>query len=82
MRSQLRKSDRKVADIVLQDPRPHHHGDCWGKRQALAEVSQPTVVRFCKRDRFATASRISRYGWRKGLALGTPATHSVFARHG
>jgi RpiR family carbohydrate utilization transcriptional regulator len=75
MRSDLRKSDRKVADIVLQDPRRIITATV-GETAALAEVSQPTVVRF------ATAIGCSGFQDFKirlaqSLALGTPATHSV-----
>ncbi len=75
MRSELRKSDRKVADIVLQDPRRIITATV-GETAALAEVSQPTVVRF------ATAIGCSGFQDFKirlaqSLALGTPATHSV-----
>jgi len=75
MRADLRKSDRKVADIVLQDPRRIITATV-GETAALAEVSQPTVVRF------ATAIGCSGFQDFKirlaqSLALGTPATHSV-----
>jgi len=75
MRADLRKSDRKVADIVLQDPRRIITATV-GETAALAEVSQPTVVRF--------ANAIGCNGFQdfkirlaQSLALGTPATHSV-----
>lgn len=75
MRSELRKSDRKVADVVLQDPRRIITATV-GETAALAEVSQPTVVRF--------ANAIGCNGFQdfkirlaQSLALGTPATHSV-----
>ena len=75
MHSELRKSDRKVADIVLQDPRRIITATV-GETAALADVSQPTVVRF--------ANAIGCSGFQdfkirlaQSLALGTPATHSV-----
>lgn len=75
LRSELRKSDRKVADVVLEDPRRILNATV-GETAALAQVSQPTVVRF--------ATAIGCGGFQdfkirlaQSLALGTPATHSV-----
>ena len=75
LRGELRKSDRKVADVVLEDPRRILNATV-GETAALAEVSQPTVVRF--------AAAIGCSGFQdfkirlaQSLALGTPATHSV-----
>jgi RpiR family carbohydrate utilization transcriptional regulator len=75
MRSDLRKSDRKVADVVLEDPRRIMNATV-GETAALADVSQPTVLRF------ATAIGCSGFQDFKirlaqSLAFGTPATHSV-----
>lgn len=75
MRPDLRKSDRKVADVMLHDPRRILNATV-GETAALAEVSQPTVLRF------ATAVGCSGFPDFKirlaqSLALGTPATHSV-----
>jgi RpiR family carbohydrate utilization transcriptional regulator len=75
MRSDLRKSDRKVADVVLEDPRRIMNATI-GETAALADVSQPTVLRF------ATAIGCSGFQDFKirlaqSLAFGTPATHSV-----
>lgn len=75
MRSDLRKSDRKVADVVLEDPHRIMNATV-GETAALAEVSQPTVLRF------ATAIGCSGFQDFKirlaqSLAFGTPATHSV-----
>ncbi|KXF75143.1 RpiR family transcriptional regulator [Paramesorhizobium deserti] len=75
MRPELRKSDRKVADVVLEDPRRILNATV-GETAALAEVSQPTVLRF------TTAIGCSGFPDFKirlaqSLALGTPATHSV-----
>lgn len=74
-RPDLRKSDRKVADIVLSDPRRILNATV-AETAALAEVSQPTVIRF--------ATAIGCGGFQdfklrlaQSLALGTPATHSV-----
>ena len=75
MRPDLRKSDRKVADVVLADPRRILNATV-GETAALAEVSQPTVLRF------TTAIGCSGFPDFKirlaqSLAFGTPATHSV-----
>jgi RpiR family carbohydrate utilization transcriptional regulator len=75
MRSELRKSDRKVADIVLDDPRRIMNATV-GETAQLADVSQPTVLRF------TTAIGCSGFQDFKiklaqSLAFGTPATHSV-----
>lgn len=71
----LRRSDRKVADIVMADPR-RILGETVAGTAALADVSQPTVIRF--------AAAIGCSGYQdfklrlaQSLALGTPATHSV-----
>ena len=71
----LRRSDAKVASLVLQDP-------SWVLESTVAsvssraEVSQPTVIRFC------TAVGFSGFGEFKlrlahSLALGRPATNSA-----
>lgn len=75
LRPDLRKSDRKVADVVLDDPRRILNATV-GETAAMAEVSQPTVLRF------ATAIGCSGFPDFKirlaqSLAFGTPATHSV-----
>lgn len=75
MRGDLRKSDRRVADVVLDDPKRIMNATV-GETAALAAVSQPTVLRF------ATAIGCSGFQDFKirlaqSLALGTPATHSV-----
>ncbi len=75
MRTELRKSDRKVADVVLQDPQRILNATV-SETAVLAEVSQPTVLRF--------ATAIGCNGFQdfkirlaQSLAFGTPATHSV-----
>jgi RpiR family carbohydrate utilization transcriptional regulator len=75
MRVDLRKSDRKVADVVLEDPRRILNSTI-GETAALAQVSQPTVLRF------TTAIGCNGFPDFKirlaqSLAFGTPATHSV-----
>ncbi|WP_413989248.1 SIS domain-containing protein [Labrys okinawensis] len=75
MLGELRKSDRKVADLILADP--HRILNATVAETALAAgVSEPTVIRFC------TAIGCSGFQDFKlrlaqSLALGTPATHSV-----
>ncbi|OON38694.1 RpiR family transcriptional regulator [Izhakiella australiensis] len=76
-RADLRKSDRKVANVVLDDPKLILN-DTVAELAARAEVSQPTVLRFCN------AIGCSGYPDFKlrlaqSLALGMPATHSVLA---
>jgi RpiR family carbohydrate utilization transcriptional regulator len=75
MRPDLRKSDRKVADIVLENPHRIMNATV-GETAQLADVSQPTVLRF------ATAVGCNGFQDLKirlaqSLAFGTPATHSV-----
>ena len=71
----LRKSDRKVADVVLADPR-RVLAATVAELAALAEVSQPTVIRFAAA---VGCSGFPDFKLRlaQSLALGTPATHSV-----
>lgn len=71
----LRKSDAKVADALLEDPRRILNATV-AETAAIAQVSQPTVIRFC--------TAIGCEGFQdfklrlaSSLALGTPATHSV-----
>jgi RpiR family carbohydrate utilization transcriptional regulator len=75
MRADLRKSDRKVADVVLEDPHRILNATV-SETAALADVSQPTVLRF--------STAIGCNGFQdfkirlaQSLAFGTPATHSV-----
>lgn len=74
-RSGLRKSERKVADLVLADP-----GRVLGATLAEAAhgagVSQPTVIRFCVAVG-CQGFHDFRLRLAHSLALGTPATHSV-----
>jgi RpiR family carbohydrate utilization transcriptional regulator len=73
----LRRSDRKVAELVLTDPSRILNATV-AETAELADVSQPTVIRFC--------SAVGCDGFRDlklrlahSLALGTPATHSVIS---
>ena len=74
-RNELRKSDRKVCDVVLADPKRMLNATV-AETAEWAGVSQPTVIRFC--------TSIGCQGYQdfklrlaQSLALGTPATHSV-----
>lgn len=74
-RNDLRKSDRKVCDVVLADPKRILNATV-AETAEWAGVSQPTVIRFC--------TSIGCQGYQdfklrlaRSLALGTPATHSV-----
>jgi RpiR family carbohydrate utilization transcriptional regulator len=74
----LRKSERRVAERILEDPR-RILNTTLGEAAALAGVSEPTVIRFC------VAIGCSGYHDFKlrlahSLALGTTATHSVLSR--
>ncbi len=73
--NELRKSDRKVCDVVLADPKRMINATV-AETAEWAGVSQPTVIRFC--------TAIGCQGYQdfklrlaQSLALGTPATHSV-----
>ena len=73
----LRKSDAKVANLVLQEP-------FWVLESTVAEasdragVSQPTVIRFCVAIGF-TGFQEFKLRLAHSLALGRPATHSVIS---
>jgi len=71
----LRKSERKVATQVLADPH-RMLGATLAQTATIAEVSEPTVIRFCAAvgcDGFQDFKlRLAH-----SVALGTPATHSV-----
>lgn len=74
-RDELRKSDRKVCELVLADPKRMLNATV-AQAAKWAGVSQPTVIRFC--------TSIGCHGYQdfklrlaQSLALGTPATHSV-----
>ncbi|MBO6638789.1 MAG: MurR/RpiR family transcriptional regulator [Roseitalea sp.] len=75
LRANLRKSDRKVADVLLESPQRILNATV-AETAELADVSQPTVIRFC--------AAIGCEGFQdlkirlaQSLALGTPATHSA-----
>ncbi|NDW07409.1 SIS domain-containing protein [Jiella pacifica] len=75
IRTDLRKSDRKVADALLDDPHRILNSTV-AETAEIAEVSQPTVLRFCTAigcDGFQDFKiRLA-----QSLALGTPATQSA-----
>lgn len=74
-RNDLRKSDRKVADALLDAPQKILNSTV-AETADIASVSQPTVIRFCV--------AIGCEGYQdfklrlaQSLAFGTPATHSA-----
>lgn len=71
----LRKSERKVANLVLADPRRILNATI-AETADIAEVSQPTVIRFCVAVG-CEGFQDFRLRMAQSLALGTPATHSV-----
>lgn len=75
LRNELRKSDRKVAEALLENPRRIMNATV-AETAELAGVSQPTVIRFCAAigcDGFQDLKiRLA-----QSLALGTPATQSA-----
>lgn len=75
MLGDLRKSDRKVAVCVLEDP-ARILGATVAETAEMAAVSQPTVIRFCNAigcDGFQDFKlRLA-----QSLALGTPATNAA-----
>ena len=73
--SQLRKSERKVADLVLADPRRVLNATL-AETSSYADVSQPTVIRFCV-ALGTNGFQDFKLRLAHSLALGTPATHSV-----
>lgn len=73
----LRKSDRKVAELVLADPR-RVLASTVAETAEFAGVSQPTVIRFCVAVGCAGFQDF-KLRLAHSLALGTPATHSVLS---
>jgi Helix-turn-helix domain, rpiR family len=76
-RSTLRKSDGKVADLVLTDPFRILQMSV-AETAALAGVSQPTVIRFCVASGFSGYQEF-KLRLAQSLALGRTATHSVIS---
>lgn len=74
----LRKSERRVAERILEDPR-RILNTTLAEAAALADVSEPTVIRFCVAIG-CTGYHEFKLRLAHSLALGTTATHSVLAR--
>lgn len=73
----LRKSDAKVAQLVLDEP--HWFLDATvATTAARAGISQPTVIRFCTAAGFSGFQDF-KLRLAQTLAIGRPATHSVIA---
>jgi RpiR family carbohydrate utilization transcriptional regulator len=75
MRPGLRKSDGKVADVVLDDPH-RIMTSTVAETAMLAHVSQPTVLRFTTMIG-CTGFKDFKIRLAQSLAFGTPATHSA-----
>lgn len=71
----LRRSERKVADVVLAEPR-RILAATIAEAARLAGVSQPTVIRFANAVGCAGYQDF-RLRLARSLAFGTPATHSA-----
>lgn len=77
LRSELRRSDRKVADLVMEDPQRILDATV-AETAELAGVSQPTVLRFCNAVG-CEGFQDFRIRLAQSLVLGTPATQSAIA---
>jgi RpiR family transcriptional regulator, carbohydrate utilization regulator len=77
LREELRKSDEKVANLVLQNP-TFVLNSTLAKTARRVGVSEPTVIRFCVA---IGCSGFQDFKLRlaRSLALGMPATHSVLS---
>src|SRR3954466_2208776 len=71
----LRKSDAKVAQLVLDDPHWFLDATVAGTSKR-AGVSQPTVIRFCAAVGFS-GFQAFKLRLAQTLAMGRSATHSV-----
>ncbi|MGC2782927.1 MAG: MurR/RpiR family transcriptional regulator, partial [Roseiarcus sp.] len=76
-RPTLRKSEAKVADLVLADPARILDSSLAGVAE-LAGVSQPTVIRFCVALGYSGFQEF-KLRLAQNLALGRSATHSVIS---
>jgi RpiR family transcriptional regulator, carbohydrate utilization regulator len=74
----LRKSERKVAERVLENPGRILNATL-AEAAALSDVSEPTVIRFCVAIG-CTGYQELKLRLAHSLALGTTATHSVLSR--
>jgi RpiR family carbohydrate utilization transcriptional regulator len=77
VRPSLRKSEAKVADLVLADPARILESSL-AEAASLAGVSQPTVIRFCVAAGFSGYQEF-KLRLAQSLALGRSATHSVIS---
>jgi RpiR family carbohydrate utilization transcriptional regulator len=77
LKAGLRNSDRKVAELVLENP-GLVLGTTLANTARRAGVSEPTVVRFCEAIGCA-GFRDFKLRLAQSLALGMPATHSVLS---
>lgn len=77
MRPELRKADRKVADVVLENPRMIVNATV-AETAETAGVSQPTVIRFCTAIG-CEGFQDFRIRLAQSLVLGTPATQSAIS---
>ncbi|WP_306120100.1 MULTISPECIES: SIS domain-containing protein [unclassified Roseitalea] len=77
LRDDLRKSDRKVANIVLAEPERVLNATV-AETAAIAGVSQPTVIRFCN-SVGCEGFQDFKLRLARSLAFGTPATHSAIS---
>lgn len=75
MRPEMRRSDRKVADAVLEDPRKLMNATV-AETAEIAGVSQPTVIRFCT-ALGCEGFQDFKIRLAQSLVLGTPATQSA-----
>jgi RpiR family carbohydrate utilization transcriptional regulator len=75
----LRKSERKVAERVLENPGRILNATL-AEAAALSDVSEPTVIRFCVAIG-CTGYQELKLRLAHSLALGTTATHSVLSRN-
>jgi RpiR family transcriptional regulator, carbohydrate utilization regulator len=76
--SDLRKSERKVAERVLENPGRILNATL-AEAAALSDVSEPTVIRFCVAIG-CTGYQELKLRLAHSLALGATATHSVLSR--
>jgi len=76
--SDLRKSERRVADLILSDPEAALNMSI-AKLSAAAGVSDPTVMRFCAALGY-NGYQAFRIALAQSLAFGVPATNSAIAR--
>ena len=77
LKAGLRNSDRKVAELVLENPGVVL-GATLAKTARRARVSEPTVIRFCEAIG-CSGFRDFKLRLAQSLALGMPASHTVLA---